>query len=100
MPSNRKSPCRECRTPTRTRSGICHGCDPPSKQKKLPIVHRAASHGGVVHAVYERWADGGTIARCGAKFVCGKVDDVPIRMISCVACKLKARRFGKLERDG
>jgi hypothetical protein len=98
MPTNRKRPCRECRTPTQTDSGICVGCDPPLGRKQ--IVHRAATHGGLVHAVYERWHDGGTIARCGARFVCGRVDDVPIKMVSCAACKMKARGMGKLASDG
>lgn len=99
MPTNRKAPCRECSTPTQTKSGVCIDCDPPTL-RKVQTVHRAASHGGVVHAVYERWHDGGTIARCGARFVCGRVDDVPAKMLSCQACKRAARGFGKLERDG
>lgn len=100
MPTNRKRPCRECRTPTQTRSGVCIDCDPPTKQQRQYVVHRAVTHGGVVHAVYEKWHDGGTIARCGARFVCGRFDDVPARMLSCLACKRLARGFGKLASDG
>lgn len=99
MRSKRKAPCRDgCGAMTQTMSGICPDCDPPMVSKAV-IVHRAATHGGVVHAVYERWPDGGTMARCGAAFVCGKVDDVPAKMISCPACKRLARRFGKLATD-
>ena len=95
MPTRRKSPCRECRTPTQTRSGICIDCDPPNKQKRHCVVHRSATYEGVIHAVYEKWTDGGTIARCGAKFVCSQFDDVPACRLSCHACKLKARGYGK-----
>lgn len=100
MPANKSVLCRGgCGCMTQTNSGICHDCD-EQVQRKVTLVFRAAEHGGVVHAVYERWHDGGTIARCGARFVCGKVDDVPAKMLSCQACKVKARGFGKLERDG
>lgn len=100
MPTNRKRPCRECCTPTQTRSGVCIDCDPPTNQQRQYVVHRSTNQNGVVHAVYELFKDGSMRAYCRAGFICGKVDDVPARMLSCLACKRAARGFGKLASDG
>lgn len=65
-------------------------------QRKVNVVHRAAFHGGLVHAVYERWEDGGVRARCGVGFVCESLRKVPINGIGCRACKIASRGHGVL----